>query len=681
MDADNCLDFDLLITPLAEGGYRARIVSSPAGVAGSTFTLPFSELEIENLVLRMGQVRSGLRRRASPQSDAAREFGRRLYEAVFDGEVATCWRDSIAEAARQNARLRLRLRLTDAPELFDLPWEYLYDAGADRFLTLSSKTPLVRYLELSGRIDPLPVQPPLRILALIASPHDMEPLDVEREWRNLQAALADLAERNVVQLIRCPSPTLPELQRTLRLQECHIFHFVGHGAYDGKEQDGLLLLEDDQGRSRPVSGRQLGALLHDEGQLRLAVLNACEGGRASRLDPFSGVGQSLLQQGVPAVIAMQFAVTDVAAAIFAHEFYAAVADGYPIDSALAEARKAIFAQSESVEWGTPVLYMSAVEGRVFDLIGRGTPAAPKPAPVVSSAGAISPQPVKFRQPAAATPASTGDHAMSGRRLNGMALILGAVVLVAAAAGLFFWLRNNSSGSLSSPPAISAATVDTNTPVAAEPAPAAPAVAGAGISLAENEPLPSFRYTFNDGDAGDWSGDPADWHVLQDETGNYVYQGSAPPDGYAPSELPNMATMSTWRNYTLHTRLRALRPGNNDDFAELWITTRAPYEEVPGCSYYNTYLDFRSQVVTLAKGGDSEDCPYTRLDSNGLPLLKLGVWHDLVIAMQNDRLQVTVDGSRVISATDSDVDQGYVYFTVSNGALVQFDDVEVYRIDD
>lgn len=680
MDADSCLDFDLLITPLAEGGYRARIVSSPAGVAGGTFTLPFSELEIENLVLRMGQVRSGLRRRASPQTDAAREFGRRLYDAVFDGEVATCWRNSVAEAGRQNARLRLRLRLTDAPELFDLPWEYLYDAGADRFLTLSSKTPLVRYLELSGRIVPLPVQPPLRILALIASPHDLEALDVEREWRNLQAALADLVERNAVQLIRCPSPTLPELQRTLRRQECHIFHFVGHGAYDGKEQDGLLLFEDDQGRSRPVSGRQLGALLHDEGQLRLAVLNACEGGRASRLDPFSGVGQSLLQQGVPAVIAMQFAVTDVAAAIFAHEFYAAVADGYPIDSALAEARKAIFAQSESVEWGTPVLYMSAVEGRVFDLIGRGTQAARDPVPVVPPPSAILAQPVATRQPAPATLVSADDHSTGGKRLNSMALIVGAFLLVAVVTGLFFWLRNGSGG-LSSQPGISAATADTNTPVAAVPTPAAPAVAGAGATPVTNEPLPSFSYTFEDGAAGDWSGDPAYWNVLQDETGNYVYQGSAPPDGYTPSELPNMATMSTWRDYALHTRLRALRPGNNEDFAELWITTRAPYEEVPGCSYYNTYLDFRSQVVTLAKGGDDDDCPHTVLDSNGLPLLKLGVWHDLVIAMQNDRLQITVDGSRVISATDGDVDQGYVYFTISNGALVQFDDVEVYRIGD
>jgi len=64
---------------------------------------------------------------------------------------------------------------------------------------------------------------------------------------------------------------------------------------------------------------------------------------------------------------MQFEVTDEAAITFAHEFYAAVADGYPVDAALAEARKAIFAQGNDIEWGTPVLYLRSPDGRIFDI--------------------------------------------------------------------------------------------------------------------------------------------------------------------------------------------------------------------------------------------------------------------------------------------------------------------------
>ena len=109
----------------------------------------------------------------------------------------------------------------------------------------------------------------------------------------------------------------------------------------------MLLLEDEQGRGRPVSGADLGVILHDARTLRLAVLNACEGARTSASDPFAGTAQSLVQQGIPAVIAMQFEITDEAAITFAQSFYAALVDGYPVDAALAEARKAIFARGTS----------------------------------------------------------------------------------------------------------------------------------------------------------------------------------------------------------------------------------------------------------------------------------------------------------------------------------------------
>jgi hypothetical protein len=49
------------------------------------------------------------------------------------------------------------------------------------------------------------------------------------------------------------------------------------------------------------------------------------------------------------VIAMQFEITDDAAITFAEQLYAAIADGYPVDAALGEARRAIFASGNDVE--------------------------------------------------------------------------------------------------------------------------------------------------------------------------------------------------------------------------------------------------------------------------------------------------------------------------------------------
>ena len=366
MDEIKYLDFDLLIER-AEEGYTARVLNSPAGQASADFSLPFSELELENFLLRVGRTRRGVRRLESPEMEAAKSFGGRLFRAVFDDEVRGCLRSSLDEASRQGAGLRIRLRLAGAPKLADLPWEYLYNPALNRFLVLSVKTPIVRYLDLPERIRPLAVKPPLRVLVMISSPSNYPSLDVDREWAKLKEALGDLEQRGLVTLERLEEATLMTLQRRLRWGEYHIFHFIGHGGFDERAQDGVLLLEDEHGRGRRVSGQDLGVLLHDERTLRLAILNACEGARTSRSDPFAGTAQSLVQQGIPAVIAMQFEITDEAAIAMAHEFYTALADGYPVDAALAEARKAIFAQENDVEWGTPVLYMRSPDGRIFDI--------------------------------------------------------------------------------------------------------------------------------------------------------------------------------------------------------------------------------------------------------------------------------------------------------------------------
>ena len=126
-----------------------------------------------------------------------------------------CLRSSLDEAAREGRGLRLRLRLTEAPELVDLPWEYLYSPALNRFFALSNATPLVRYLDLPEPVAPLAVQPPLRLLAVIASPRDFPALDVEQEWHKLRAALKDLEDAGLVSVERLEPPTLSALQRRL----------------------------------------------------------------------------------------------------------------------------------------------------------------------------------------------------------------------------------------------------------------------------------------------------------------------------------------------------------------------------------------------------------------------------------------------------------------------------------
>jgi len=374
----NYLDFDLLIERAGDR-YKARVLNSPAGQATAEFELPFSEEGLENFVLKIGRPRRTTRRVDSPEMQTVKIFGSKLFDAVFQNDVYTCFRGSLDEATRQDdTGLRVRLRLAEAPELVDIPWEYLYYPTLNRFLCLSVETPLVRYLDLPERIRSLAVKPPLRILVMISNPSDCRPLDVEQEWAKLNEALSDLKQRGLVELDRLQGASLAALQRQLRRAEYHIFHFIGHGGMDQQTKDGVLILEDENGLSRQVSGQDLGILLHDERTLRLALLNACEGARNARNDPFAGVAQSLVQQGIPAVIAMQFEVTDEAAITLAHQFYDVLAENRPVDMALTEARKNIFTQLQNVEWGTPVLYMRSPDGRIFDI--EPTKPEPKPLP-------------------------------------------------------------------------------------------------------------------------------------------------------------------------------------------------------------------------------------------------------------------------------------------------------------
>jgi hypothetical protein len=305
--------------------------------------------------------------------DAAREFGGKLFDAIFSRDMIACLRSSLDEAARREAMgLRFRLHLQEAPELARLPWEFLFDTQLERFFATSETTPIVRYLEMPERITPLAVDLPLRILAMISNPEDPKytRLDFEGEKAKLQESLYQLTSQGKVEVDWLEKPTLAALLRQLRTHEYHVFHFIGHGGFDEKSGEGLLVLEDEQRRAWPAEAGRIGTILHDHRLLRLAVLNSCEGARTSITDPFGGTAATLIRQGIPAVVAMQFEITDKAAITFSAEFYNALADGLPVDAAVSAARKAILSMPNDLEWGTPVLHMRSPDGILFSIEKR-----------------------------------------------------------------------------------------------------------------------------------------------------------------------------------------------------------------------------------------------------------------------------------------------------------------------
>jgi len=352
------LDFDLAVTREGQG-YAARVVASPAGQVSAPFTLPFSAIELAQFMVAVGPPRVSSRRLvpAAARVVDVKEYGRRLGDALLSGQVASAFRESLTTATSQGRDLRLRLSLDAVPDLEPVPWEYLYDARLERFLTLSQETPVVRLIDSTDRPPVIDVEPPLRVLVMISSPSDMPELAVEREEQLLRATTGDLVKSGHLQIVVLEQATLSCLQRAL-LEPFHVLHFIGHGGFDQQAQQGMLVLERDDGTAHRVSGARLGTLLHDARDLQLCVLNACEGARTSGRDAFSGVGQALVRQGLPAVVAMQTEISDRAALVFSHEFYYFLTRGLPIDAAICEVRKAMAVSDEASEWGTAVLLRS-----------------------------------------------------------------------------------------------------------------------------------------------------------------------------------------------------------------------------------------------------------------------------------------------------------------------------------
>jgi hypothetical protein len=128
-----------------------------------------------------------------------------------------------------------------------------------------------------------------------------------------------------------------------------------------------------------VTGAELARMLtHD---VRLVVLASCSTGkipavRRNGRHPFAGVASAVVAAGKPAVVAMQFSVSEEAVGPFAEAFYGAIDADQTIDNAVTEGRLAIesHGQEGALEWATPVLFLRSADGRILKLLPKVLPA-------------------------------------------------------------------------------------------------------------------------------------------------------------------------------------------------------------------------------------------------------------------------------------------------------------------
>ena len=310
-----------------------------------------------------------------PIADGQRLFGWLL----ADDKLKAAW----AEVRGLHRQCRVRLRIdADIPELHAIPWELLCDSSDSQglnYLAAASTTPFSRYLAGHQQPGSPILQRPIRMLVVIANPDNqsdfgLQPIETEKEWADLQAALngAD------VELIQLPQPcTLPAIETALKAG-IHILHFIGHGHYNEWTQTAALFLSDENRRVQPVTDSDFAGMLarqladtdvHNDDKLRLVFLASCQTAQRSPADAFRGFAPRLVQAGVPAVLAMQGLVPAESARAFATTFYQQLLQHGQADLAANEARSHLLTaklRSASI----PVLFMRLRNGALLGRRGR-----------------------------------------------------------------------------------------------------------------------------------------------------------------------------------------------------------------------------------------------------------------------------------------------------------------------
>jgi WD40 repeat protein len=188
----------------------------------------------------------------------------------------------------------------------------------------------------------------IKVLLFAANPTGTEPLDLPREYREIQEEIRIGDYRDALDLVLVPGARPVDLLRKLNETRPQIVHFSGHGSADA-----ALILEGDEDtampppsattrsasdrdmrRVWPAKGERPPATLSrwalaevlrscDQGNIRVVVLNACH----------SRIRAEAVAEVTDFVISMNRAISDRAAAQFAASFYGALAFGRSVQKA------------------------------------------------------------------------------------------------------------------------------------------------------------------------------------------------------------------------------------------------------------------------------------------------------------------------------------------------------------
>ena len=291
--------------------------------------------------------------------------GKKLLDMLLsDPALQNAWSQARGSALQRRIRLRID---PGAAELHSIPWELLSEDNVT--LSAAAQTPFSRYLPVALPWGNTAEERPIRVLAVISSPEDIQsqynltPLDTILERQTLEAAFSGLGASAEIHFLEAPV-TLERLEEELR-QGYHILHYLGHGAFSPRRGQAALYLQTEGGQTQIVNDEAvIGMLARQQKRPSLVFLAACQSAARSTADAFLGLAPKLVTAGVPAVVAMQDFVDMETARKLSAAFYQRLAEHGTVDRALNEARSVLLTASRP-DAAVPVLFMRLKSGQLW----------------------------------------------------------------------------------------------------------------------------------------------------------------------------------------------------------------------------------------------------------------------------------------------------------------------------
>ncbi|MGB9872893.1 MAG: CHAT domain-containing protein, partial [Anaerolineae bacterium] len=270
-------------------------------------------------------------------------YGQRLFAALFpERSLARRTLDALPLAPHPDGILLLAVPAPtpDAPDLHSVPWETLHDDRGFLAARYGMARALIPSPGPSGHREGARGVG-VRVLFLPADPllwPNGEPapyaLSGEEEWAEV---LGIMRETNPpLELVKVVPPTAAALGDALAGTRDGIFHFTGHGTWDGRTA--YLLFETPTGASDPVESGRVADLLR--GRVSLAILSACLSATPGE-SAEANLAALLCAQGMPFVLGMQLTVPAVSARRFTAALYRHLLRGETVLEAVRQGRLAV----------------------------------------------------------------------------------------------------------------------------------------------------------------------------------------------------------------------------------------------------------------------------------------------------------------------------------------------------